>query len=139
MNGADPVDITKIIAIAYRRLHMYYASQLQPMGIKHGLMMYIMAITDYPGYSQEQIASILYVDKSTVAKAVKQLLKEGYITRTASAHSRREYALCATEKGMEIAGKMDALKSKGHDLITSRMTDIERDIFERLLLKIPLV
>lgn len=134
----DSVDITKILAIAYRRLVMFYAAQAQSLGIKYGLIMYLMAICDYPGYSQEQIATLLYVDKSTVAKAVKALLREGYITRAPNPNSRREYMLTPTGKGLALSENISRFKEKGHALITSRMTNIERDLFEQLLLKIPL-
>lgn len=132
------VDITKILAIAYRRLLMFYSHELQTIGVKAGHMMYICCVCDNPGFSQEQISSFLHVDKSTVAKAVKELLNEGYITRAPNPEFRREFAITPTDKGKRTGKKIDEIKKKGHAFITSQMTDIEVDIFKMLLLKLPL-
>jgi Transcriptional regulators len=132
------VDITKILAIAYRRLLMFYSHELQTIGVKSGHMMYICCVCDNPGFSQDQISSFLHVDKSTVAKAVKELLSGGYITRSPNPEFRREYAIMPTEKGKRTAKKIDEIKLKGHAFITSQMTDIESELFRMLLLKLPL-
>lgn len=135
---AEGVDITKILAIAYRRLLMFYSHELQAIGVKAGHMMYICCVCDNPGFSQDQISSYLHVDKSTVAKAVKELLAAGYIVREPNPEFRREFAITPTEKGRRTGGKIAEIKEKGHAFITSRMTDIEGDLFRMLLLKLPL-
>lgn len=138
MKTTETVDITKILAIAYRRLLMFYSHELQTIGVKAGHMMYICCVCDNPGFSQDQISAFLHVDKSTVAKAVKELLKDGYITRVPNPEFRREYVITPTEKGKRTGRKIDEIKQKGHVFITSQMTDIESEVFKMLLLKLPL-
>lgn len=135
---ADEIDITKIIAIAYRRLLMFYSHELQAIGVKQGHMMYLCCICDNPGFSQEQVSAYLHVDKSTVAKAVKELLREGLINRAPNPEFRREFALTPTDKGKRLGRKIDEIKLKGHVFITSQMTEIEGELFRMLLLKLPL-
>lgn len=132
------IDITKIFAIANRRMQMHYARELAALDIKFGLMGYLMCIRNNPGLSQEQISSIMAVEKSSVAKAVKQLEAEGFITRTVNPNSRREYILVPTEKAEEAHEKLKSVKEKVHAVMTRNMTDIERDLFLRLLDKIAL-
>lgn len=131
-------DITKIFAIANRRMQMHYTRELAALNIKSGLMGYLMCIRNNPGLSQEQISSLMVVEKSSVAKAVKQLEAEGYITRTTNPNSRREYVLVPTRKTEEMHDRLRAVKEKVHAMMTRNMTDIEQDLFLRLLDKIAL-
>ncbi|MCC8190830.1 MAG: MarR family transcriptional regulator [Planctomycetes bacterium] len=137
MNPTDAVDITKTLAIAYRRLLLLYSHELQSIGVKAGHMMYLCCICDNPGFSQDEISAHLHVDKSTVAKAVKELLREGYITRAPNPEFRREYAIMPTEKGRRTRILIEEIKQRGHVFITSQMTDIERELFLMLLRKLP--
>ena len=138
MKTAEEVDITKILAISYRLLLMFYSHELQALGVKAGHMMYICCVCDNPGFSQDQLASFMHVDKSTVAKAIKELLKGGYIRRVPNPEFKREYIITPSEKGRQVAGQIDLIKQKGHAFLTSQMTEIERELFKMLLLKLPL-
>lgn len=81
-------DLTRIFAVVGRRIQMHYARELPAVGIKYGLMGYIMCINNNPGLSQEEVAALMTVEKSSVAKAVRQLVDEGYVTRTPYRQSR---------------------------------------------------
>lgn len=131
-------DITKIIAVLERRLQMRYAKELPAFGVTYSLMGYIMCICANPGLSQERIAALMAVEKSSVAKAVRQLLAEGYVARSVNPASRREYILQPTEKAFAAPGQILAVKKKVHALVTGAMTPVERELFLSLLGKIPL-
>ena len=60
------------------------------------------------GFSQEEISNALGIDKAATAKAVKRLLREGYIERKTDEKDKRIYRVNLTEKAMLV--KDDLLK-----------------------------
>ena len=98
--------------------------------------MYILCICEHPGVSQEKVAELTCIDKSTVAKSVQQLLQGGFITRQISAEDRRVNELYPTEKAKEIYPKIVEIIDSFNMGQLEGLTDIERDIFMRLLQKV---
>lgn len=137
--GAMPAtDLTKACAVLNRHLQMQYAKELPAVGVRYGLMGYIMCIHNNPGITQERMAPLMAVERSSVTKAVKQLEAEGYVTREVNPDCRREYILTPTAKLKQAYAKILPIKKKVHARVTGNMTDIERDLFLRLLAKINL-
>jgi DNA-binding MarR family transcriptional regulator len=68
---------------------------------------YLLAIqSSDKDLSQDDIVNMFFQSKATVAKALKKLEDEGYITREVNKNNRRKYILKLTEKGEEIAPKL---------------------------------
>lgn len=134
----EKADITKTFSIASRRLHAYYAKEMSAIGIKPGMLGYILCITNNPDISQDRMSEISAVEKSSTAKAVKILLAEGYVTRAVNPDDKREYILAPTAKAHAATEMIMAIKERAHLHITREMTEVERDIFLRLLAKVSL-
>ncbi|MBO2516639.1 MAG: hypothetical protein CW338_05070 [Clostridiales bacterium] len=65
-------------------------------------------VFSHAGCSQDEIASALRIDKTTVAKALLSLEKKGCVERAACADDRRRNSISLTARGGErIAGLMD--------------------------------
>jgi DNA-binding MarR family transcriptional regulator len=58
--------------------------QLKKLNLSFGQFLYIMCICENAGLSQENLSSRLKIDKGSVARTVKQLEADGYITRSVS-------------------------------------------------------
>ena len=129
-------DYIKIFSVIYWQSQSYCAKRLKDLDVTCGQFMYILCICDNPGVSQEKVAELTCIDKSTVAKAVQQLLKGGYITRQVSSEDRRVNELYPTEKALVVQPKISAIIDSFHEEQLSGLTDIERDIFMRLLRKV---
>ncbi len=99
-------DYIKIFSVIYWQSQSFCAKRLKDLGVTCGQFMYILCICDNPGISQEKVAESTCIDKSTVAKAVQQLLQGGFITRQISAEDRRVNELYPTEKAKEIYPKI---------------------------------
>lgn len=52
------------------------------------------------------MCEILHVGKSTVTKAVKSIIKSGYVSKEKSLEDNRSYRLYLNEKGKEIAPRI---------------------------------
>lgn len=129
-------DYIKIFSVIYWQSQSYCARHFKDLGVTCGQFMYILCICDNPGVSQEKVAELTCIDKSTVAKAVQQLLKGGFITRQVSSEDRRVNELYPTEKAIAICPKINEIVESFNEQQLSGLTDIERDIFMRLLRKI---
>jgi len=70
--------------------------------IGHGPRRFLLEIALFPGHTQEEISERLMMDKTTTARAVKQLETRGYISRTRDPEDRRRYRLQTTARGDEM-------------------------------------
>ena len=129
-------DYIKIFSVIYWQSQSFCAKRLKDLGVTCGQFMYILCICEHPGVSQEKVAELTCIDKSTVAKAVQQLLQGGFITRQSSAEDRRANELYPTEKAKEIYPKIVEIIDSFNMGQLEGLTDIERDIFMRLLQKV---
>ena len=117
---------------------MQYSQELPAVGVKPGLTSYIMCLRNNPGISQERMAAIMAVEKSSVAKAVRQLVAEGYASCSVNPECRRENILTPTPRTEEAYRAILSVKKKVHARLTRDMTGIERDLFLQLLGKVSL-
>jgi MarR family transcriptional regulator for hemolysin len=63
-------------------------------------------LSRHPGVSQDFLAEFHSVDKSRVARVVRELEKMGYITRSPDEKDRRYYRLSLTSSGVQILDKI---------------------------------
>ena len=127
---------SKAISAIYRKSNIHYDRELRKLGLKSGMMMYIMCLCDNPGISQEEMAKDLMIDKSTVAKAIKQLVEEGYVLRSQSEVDNREYILQPSAKALKVYEQLNRTQEAWFQTLTAGMTEVERTLFLSLLDKI---
>lgn len=90
-------------------------------GWGRGQIHMVQVIAENPKISQEELAKILMVDKTTIAKAIKKLEIHGLITREKSQEDGRKYELTATEKALHF-----------NDGFKKKIDDTSDDIFNGL-------
>ena len=66
---------------------------------------YIMFIYDNPKCSQEDLANMFGQSKGNIAKVLKKLEDDNYITRQINPENRRKYMLSTTQKGDDLVPK----------------------------------
>jgi DNA-binding MarR family transcriptional regulator len=79
---------------------------LGSIGLHGMLYKYIITLNKHPGVSQDFLADFYSVDKSRVARMVRELEKIGYISRSPDEKDRRYYRLYLTAKGVQILDKV---------------------------------
>ena len=80
--------------------------------------------------SQEEVASGLKIDKTTIAKAISGLEKKGYLARIQSETDKRKKVLSITEYGYEKSYEILHLHDKWLNRVMQALTPSEREIFE---------
>ena len=90
------------ISILYRYRRNYLSKRLEQYGALGGSFLLVMTVYYNQGISQEKVAELLRVDKASIARAVKKLQEEGYLTREPDAGDRRAYRLTLSEKALGL-------------------------------------
>lgn len=83
----------------------YLDSRIQELDLGREVR-YIMMIYDNPNCSQDDLVKIYGESKANVAKSLKKLEDEGYITRDVNPKNRRKYMLKTTQKANEVVPKV---------------------------------
>jgi DNA-binding MarR family transcriptional regulator len=129
-------DLSKYVSVAYRRTQMFYTEQLKESEVTSGQFMYIVCICENVAQTQDELSQRLMIDKSTVAKVLSQLETTGYITKIQNLNDRREFNIFPTDKALVIYPQILEMKDEWHRKMTENFSDIERDIFEKLMEKV---
>lgn len=98
--------------------------------------MFVFRICHSPGSSQEQLAKDLYLEKSTVARALNTLEESGYISRTPNPEDKRQSLVFPTEKMHAILPEVHAVADEWNCLITRDISEEELAVFTSVLARI---
>lgn len=131
-------NLIRFFAIAHKQSQLFITNELKSLYIGRGQFMYLMCICENAGVSQEQIAALLNVDKSAVTKAIQNLLEAGFITRKTYDTDKRVNSIYPTAKAKTAYVEIMAAGEKWHAAVMQDMSEVEKDIFRRILDKVHL-
>ena len=103
--------------------------------IKPGRFPALAIIHLNPGISQSALGRAIARDKSTVSPRIKDLQKNGFISRKPSAHDRRSVTLSLTKKGARTLDRLHA-RAKEHEAELDRIVGASKPRLMSLLEKI---
>lgn len=87
-------------------------------------------VNSHGGCSQDEVASALKADKTTVGKALSSLEKKGCVARAQDAFDKRIKRLNLTEKGRERIAELADLHDRWLSQVLTCLSDEERKRFE---------
>ena len=99
-------NIVKNLSRLERRQKHFMKEALVSGELQGNMYKYIITIKKHPGTSQDFLADFHSVDKSRVARVVRELEKMGYLSRSANEADRRSYRLFLTADGERIYDKI---------------------------------
>lgn len=117
--------IGKYNAAIYRNIQCILKDRLTDLEIGSGQYDFLYVISKVEGITSKELSERLYVGKSTTAKAVKHLVTHGYIRKEKDRNDRRCDRLFLTDKGIEIAPRIQATFRELVDLTSKGLTDEE--------------
>ncbi|MGC9372270.1 MAG: MarR family winged helix-turn-helix transcriptional regulator [Thermovirgaceae bacterium] len=123
----------KWISIIHRNLCAYMNQSLPGSDIGYGPKRFLIEIALFPGLTQEEISERLLMDKTTTARAVKELEKKGYITRKRDPEDRRCRRLWPTEQGKAFAPRVIEARKRAQEALAEGFTEEERARLASLL------
>ena len=94
---------------------------------------FIFSICEHPGRTQDSIAQELYLDKSTVARALGKLEKNGYVERKPNPTDNRELFVFPTEKAFSVFTDVKTVAKNWARLLNKNISEEERQVFDSVL------
>jgi DNA-binding MarR family transcriptional regulator len=110
----DPGLITfvELLFFAYRDFTREADAALAKFGLGRAHHRVLHFVNRHPGLRVADLLEILKITKQSLARVLKQLVDEGWITQKAGERDRRQRLLYATARGAELAGILDTLQAK---------------------------
>lgn len=123
------------MGVSYRRSQKFYTGRLKDLDITSGQYMYIIAICENAGKTQDDLSQEMLIDKGTAARVLFQLEMNGFLTKSMNPADRREYNIFPTAKALAAYPEVLKVREEWHRKLTEDFSDIEREIFEKLFEK----
>lgn len=115
-------NIGKLNAAIYRTLQSILSLKLKNVPIRSGQYDFFYVISQNEGITQKELSEILFVDKSTTAKAVKSLIAEGYVKKEPYAEDKRFVQLYLTNKGAKLKPNVEETFASLIDVSTKNLS-----------------
>jgi len=126
----DPDTMGMYISVIYRHMQILISDALKPYGIGNGQLSFFLAIATEEGISQKKLSEELLIDKTTTAKAITKLEKEGYVRREVDPDDKRSQRLFLTEEGKEVLPKVEEILGT---ITRQSTTGINSEDFETMM------
>ncbi len=101
-NRLDNVPIGFFFGIVSSRYVTFFDSFFTDLNLNHNKFWILLTLCYKPNISQEQISSILNINKATVTREVKYLEKKELIIRKTDANDKRRNIVSLSEKGFKM-------------------------------------
>lgn len=135
MSHEDDLTFNRFISIIGRFGQIYFDRELSPLNIGAGQIRILRALAIKDGINQERIRHLFHLDKGTVAKAIKPLIREGYITREKRPEDKRAYQIFLTDRGRSVMPTLKKTVYRWTDILTAGFTEEEKQSVNDLLFR----
>jgi DNA-binding MarR family transcriptional regulator len=115
-----------IISIIIRNHFVFMNRELKHLELTEGQVPCIMAISNRPGITQDDLARMFHIDKGAIARTIRKLEEKRLINKVQDSMNRRRYLLSLTEKGEGIIPEILLAERKWENIIFKNFSDEER-------------
>lgn len=115
------------IAVLYRlnQKILFRIAKQKSLPLEVGQIPVMMQVYRYPGLTQDMISANSGVDKSTVARVLKQLEESGMVRRDADQDDRRVNHIYTTAKAEQYRERVFQMIHELHDILYQGLTEDE--------------
>ncbi len=93
-------------------------------------------VNQYPGLTQQEIASTLDLDRTTVSQLLDDLTAAGLVRRQVAASNRRANSIKLTASGRRLLTRLRELADRANDELTAGLAPSEREQLVSLLRRV---
>ena len=104
---------------------MYLDRELKSLRIRSGQIPILRILEIRDGINQESIRRHFHLDKGSVAKTIKPLIEEGYVTRETDPSDKRSYRIFLTERGRGVLPVVAEALEKWNAILTESLSEEE--------------
>jgi DNA-binding MarR family transcriptional regulator len=110
--AAELITCVELLFFAYRDFTGEADAVLAEFGLGRAHHRVLHFVNRNPGLKVQDLLAILKITKQSLARVLKLLLDQGWIEQVAGDADRRQRLLHTTDKGAELADRLDALQAK---------------------------
>src|ERR1700721_256710 len=105
-------DLIELLFFAYRDFVSDPDQLLDKLGFGRAHHRVLHFVNRNPGMKVAELLDVLKITKQSLARVLRQLIREGYILQREGANDRRQRLLYVTPKGEALAMKLAGLQTK---------------------------
>jgi len=125
--------IGRLVSILYRHAKVYFHREMGNHDLGHGQLPLLMYIIMHEQVTQHQINDHFYLDKGSTSSMIKNLEKNGFITRRQDPGDKRSSVLEITEKTTQLIPEIkQVFKGWTETLLHGFSADEQEKAFELL-------
>ena len=109
---AIPIDLIELLFFAYRDFTSDPDAVLAEFGFGRAHHRVLHFVSRNPGLRVTDLLAILKITKQSLARVLKQLVEEDYISQEPGPQDRRERLLFATARGKALAARLTDLQTR---------------------------
>ncbi|MQS90203.1 MarR family transcriptional regulator [Companilactobacillus mishanensis] len=129
-------EILRPIGMIARSLDSISNVEFKDIGLTRGQYLYLVRIEENPGIILEKLANIVKIDKTTAARAVQKLEKQGLIKRTSDEANMKIKHLFTTDKGKKIYPLIKRENDYSNQVALKGLSVEEQRLLSEYLLKV---
>lgn len=113
--------VARMVGVLYRQSLTYMHHGLKDLGITPLECIFLVSLFDHEGANQEQLSSLLVIDKSATTKAMKSLENKGFVTRNQCRDDKRAKRIYTTSSAQLIKEPINAMLQQWVAFLTHEM------------------
>ena len=114
-------DLARFVGVLNRQSQAYLINAFKSIDIGYSECIFLSNLYDNEGINQEELSSVLFIDKTITAKSIKSLEKKGFIMRKKCEIDKRAKKLYLTDKGKNCKEQIFSLLENWINFITDGM------------------
>lgn len=130
------VEILRDIGVIARALDSISNIEFKEVDLTRGQYLYLVRICENPGIIQEKLAEMIKVDRTTTARAIKKLEKNGMIKKQQDQENRKIRHLYPTSKGKTVYPLIIRENEHSNQVALQGITEEEAQQLKTLLEKV---
>jgi len=129
-------EILREIGMIARALDSISNIEFKEFDLTKGQYLYLVRICENPGIIQEKLAEMIKVDRTTAARAIKQLEVHGFIEKKDDEHNKKIKKLFPTDKGKQVFPFIKRENDHSNRVALAGLSESEGEVLFQLLQKV---
>lgn len=121
-------NLARFVGVLNRQSQAYISNAFKNIDISYSECIFLVNLYDNEGINQEEMSSMLFIDKTITAKSIKSLEKKGFLMRKICEADKRAKKLYLTDKGRDCKEQIFTLLGNWVNFITGGMDGKTKNI-----------
>ncbi len=118
-----------------RRFYTYYEKEIDALKIKETHAKIIHLIADHEGITQQEIANVSMMKRSSTSEIITEMVKAGLVERRGDASDKRVARIYLSAKGSETAAAIKTYFNEYCARCYKNFSEEEIEVFQMLITK----